>query len=93
MAELRDAVANSVRCVHQESQSTFPSCNGRDVFGWFHTCYGKSICNQLLFFEQKRTTAPYKFSIDFVYLVYISYFEMERYSNPRAMHIRRSGTR
>ena len=31
-----------------------------------------------------------KFSIDFVYLVYI---EMERYANPRATHIRQSGTR
>ena len=68
-AVFREAVAYSLRCVHQKSlvlkakqeEVLFHLYNGRDVFAWFPG-YGKSICYQLLpfmfDFKLKHTTAP-----------------------------------
>ena len=70
MAEYYEALAYSLLCVNQQNlvlkakqeEALFHLYNGRDVFAWFPTGYGKSICFQLipflLDFKLNRTTVP-----------------------------------
>ena len=70
MAEFHEALAHSLLCVNQQNlvlkakheEALFHLYNGRDVFAWFPTGYGKSIFFQLvpflLDFKLNHTTVP-----------------------------------
>ena len=55
MAEFHEALAYSLLCVNQQNfvlkakqeEALFHLYNGRDVFAWFPTGYGKSIVSKL----------------------------------------------
>ena len=69
--EFREAVAYSLSCVHLQSfmlkakqeEALFYLYSVRDVFNWFPTGYGKSICYQLLQdFDSVAAMVDYMFS-------------------------------